>query len=407
MKTGKTRQSGFFNGASAGIVRSLSLAFVIMVSEVPSQKYFGNIWQWRTAADAPASFTELYDQVTIRKWGKWDRAEKIRGVYDWDTLDAMYDWAEKTGSLVKQHAFIWHSSEPVWFDTSKAPYNNPDSVKAIVYKWISDYVKRYKTKIDMIDVLNEPLEGNNQLTIKQLLGGSGATGWDWVVWPYQTARDLCRIHAPNAKLILNEFNVLKGDSRTTKFLELVKVLQDRKLIDGIGEQGHFYEGAILNPSDANYIDTAVMRRNLNRLAATGLPIHISEFDMSLKDDQEQLLAYKTVFPMFWEHPAVAGITLWGYLAPDMWRFNAYLIRSDGTERPALTWLRGYLTKTTVTGKRITTGSPAVSRALPSRLVVCTGNGGYLTPVVKHASGNSIDFYKINGSRINKERNKFK
>ena len=47
--------------------------------------------------------------------------------------------------------------------------------------------------------------------------------------------------------------------------------------------------------------------------------------------------------MFWEHPAVQGVTLWGF-RPGLWRDNqrAYLVRKDGSERPALMWLRGYV-----------------------------------------------------------------
>ena len=44
----------------------------------------------------------------------------------------------------------------------------------------------------------------------------------------------------------------------------------------------------------------------------GLPIHITELDIPGNDDPVQLANYQRIFPVFWEHPAVAGITLWGY-----------------------------------------------------------------------------------------------
>lgn len=37
-----------------------------------------------------------------------------------------------------------------------------------------------------------------------------------------------------------------------------------------------------------------------------------------------------------------GVTLWGYQQNQIWRTNAYLLRSDGSERPAMTWLKGYI-----------------------------------------------------------------
>ena len=44
----------------------------------------------------------------------------------------------------------------------------------------------------------------------------------------------------------------------------------------------------------------------------------------------------------YEHSAVKGITFWGYLQGRTWIPNSHLIRSDGSERPALTWLKQYM-----------------------------------------------------------------
>jgi endo-1,4-beta-xylanase len=117
-------------------------------------------------------------------------------------------------------------------------------------------------------------------------------------------------------------------------------LRVRGLIDGIGIQGHRFEfeGA----------DTATLRKNLDRLASTGLPIYISEFDLGnmndegTPDDAMQLSLYKRVFPVLWKHPAVKGITLWGYQQNQMWQPTCYLILTNGKERPAFTWLADYI-----------------------------------------------------------------
>ena len=85
-----------------------------------------------------------------------------------------------------------------------------------------------------------------------------------------------------------------------------------------------------------------IRSTLDRLATTGLPIYISELDINFSNDDAQLNRFKTLFPLLWHHPAVKGITFWGYKEHHIWRRQAYLLRGDGTERPALTWLRQYL-----------------------------------------------------------------
>ena len=88
---------------------------------------------------------------------------------------------------------------------------------------------------------------------------------------------------------------------------------------------------------------SVHRTNLDSLAATGLPIYVTEMDIDGPTDEQQLRDYQRIFPVFWEHPGVRGITLWGFRR-GLWRDKegAYLIRKDGSERPALEWLRGYV-----------------------------------------------------------------
>ena len=63
-----------------------------------------------------------------------------------------------------------------------------------------------------VEVLNEPL--NAPPPYREALGGSGTTGFDWVIKSFELARK----HFPKAKLILNEFNVIIEDGLTTNYL---------------------------------------------------------------------------------------------------------------------------------------------------------------------------------------------
>jgi endo-1,4-beta-xylanase len=112
----------------------------------------------------------------------------------------------------------------------------------------------------------------------------------------------------------------------------VGLLHERGLIDGIGVQAHGLQFA--NP--------ALVRTNLAALAQLGLPIYVSELEFETSDDAAQLAMYQRMFPLLWEHPAVAGVTLWGYRAGAIWKPNAYLLDWGDEERPALQWLRAYL-----------------------------------------------------------------
>jgi hypothetical protein len=95
---------------------------------------------------------------------------------------------------------------------------------------------------------------------------------------------------------------------------------------------------------------AVHKANLDRLAATGLPIQVTELDIDgvasggVAGDVVQLRNYRRIVPVFWEHPGVEGITVWGWRQPNHWRNaqNAPIVLSNDTPKPAALWLYNYV-----------------------------------------------------------------
>ncbi len=276
-----------------------------------------------------------WNQVTPGNDGKWGSVENIRGIYNWTNLDKIYGYTISRGLLYKHHTLVWGSQQPAWLsglDTA--------AQRDAVTKWINAVGARYPM-MTMIDVVNEPLH-TPLPTYMNALGGSGTTGWDWVITAFSLARTAC---APGVKLILNDYNILSSATSTTNFLAIITLLKDRGLIDGIGVQGHYFEFRSDIGATGGYVyDIPTLKANLDRLTATGLPVYITEFDVDEPIDANQLAQYKIYFPIFWGNPGVKGITLWGYIQDDVWSShpNTYLIRTDGTERPALTWLRTFL-----------------------------------------------------------------
>jgi hypothetical protein len=172
-------------------------------------------------------------------------------------------------------------------------------------------------------VVNEPLHA--PAGYREGLGGSGSTGWDWVITVFELARKYCT----KSKLILNDYGIVNDANATRRYLEIIKLLQDRELIDIIGVQSHYF-------NLENY-PVSTIKKNLDELAKTGLPITSSEFDLR-GDENTQLNRYKTYFPIFWEHPAIIGVTLWGYTT----NWGGAIIMSGGREYAALKWLRTYV-----------------------------------------------------------------
>jgi endo-1,4-beta-xylanase len=279
-------------------------------------KFLGNIL---SSSKTDENFATYWNQVTPEDNGKFGYVERTRGSIDWSVLDAMYQYAQSHGFPFKEHNFVWGNQQPDWMDSIPA-----DAQRLEVTKWIREFGERYPNT-QFIDVVNEPIHLPPKY--KDALGGDGATGWDWVIWACATARQYC----PHAQLLINDY-CLPGTKDVDVFIEIVTLLKERNLVDGIGVQLHMFEK----------VSDDVIRSTLDRLTTTGLPIYISELDINFSDDGAQLNRFKTLFPLLWHHPAVKGITLWGYKEHHIWRRQAYLLRGDGTERPALTWLRQYL-----------------------------------------------------------------
>jgi endo-1,4-beta-xylanase len=239
----------------------------------------------------------------------------------WKWLDTAYQFARTNNMPFKQHTFVWGNQEPSWISKLTAQEQREE-----VDEWIKLFGERYPD-VEFIDVVNEPV--HRPASYREALGGAGETGYDWVVWCFETARRYC----PNAKLIMNEYELLNIDAIIDSFLTIVNILQSRDLIDAIGAQSHWFS--------VQSAPTGMIQGNLDRLAATGLPVYSSELDIR-GSDSVQLVDYRRIFPVLWEHPGVAGITLWGWRENNTWIDSSHLVDKNGNERPALAWLRTYV-----------------------------------------------------------------
>jgi hypothetical protein len=78
---------------------------------------------------------------------------------------------------------------------------------------------------------------------------------------------------------------------------------------------------------------------------TQIPLFISEYDIASNDDNDQKNCYSQQISYFMENEHIAGITIWGYIYGATWTSggNSGIIR-DGKDRPAMTWLKDYLSK---------------------------------------------------------------
>ena len=357
-------------------------------------KFLGNVFD----SSVPADFQQYWNQVTPENAGKWQSLEPTRDNFNWAGLDLAYNFAKTNGLPFKHHTFIWGNQQPSWIESLAA-----EEQLAEIEEMIETYCQRYP-ETDYIDVVNEPINdpplgiGNGNYI--DALGGTGTTGYDWVIKSFEITKQYC----PDSKLILNEYGIINDNNRTNQYLTIINLLKERDLLDGIGVQGHRFEleGAM----------NTTLSSNLDKLGDTGLPVYISEFDLGniadtgTPDDAKQLELYQRIFPVLWNHTAVQGITLWGYRQGETWQKTAFLKRSNGAERPALQWLKTFVPDTyggtfcypvTSVEDQDDDIISAYPNPSPDGSVLLTFNGGAADGLIRDINGRTIkSFHLANG-----------
>jgi GH35 family endo-1,4-beta-xylanase len=310
-------------------------------------KFLGSAW---SPGNASANFVNYFNKVTPENAGKWGSAEPTRDSFNWNDLDTAYNLAKSNGYPFHFHVLFWGNQQPNWIDELTT-----EEQLVEIHEWLAAIAARYPA-IDILEVVNEPLHDppctreNGGGGYCDALGGRGTPEerakdpdreWLWIVNSFKLARQ----YFPNAKLMLNDYSIENETPQTTRYINIIKLLQAQNLIDVIGLQGHAF-----SQSEAAPMPT--YRANLDRIASkTGLPIQITELDVDGTEDAVQLAGMQKIFPIYWEHPQVEGVTLWGYKQFNHWRNaqGAWLVwsqaGSEGAERPAMTWIRGYVNNT--------------------------------------------------------------
>ena len=198
-------------------------------------------------------------------------------MFNWNDLDTAYNLAKNNGLPFHFHVLFWGNQQPNWIDELPVEEQLEE-----IHEWLAAVSARYPA-IDILEVVNEPLHDppctreNGGGGYCDALGGRGTPEerladpnreWLWI----SNAFKLAKQYFPNAKLMLNDFSIENTTNDTTRYLNIIKLLQAEKLIDVIGVQGHAF-------SQGEAAPMPTYRNNLDRLAQRLLPIHVTELDV--------------------------------------------------------------------------------------------------------------------------------
>lgn len=320
-------------------------AFLSMLTVANAQlnqnpcKFLGNIttsYNWQEQADAKETnekYYQLWDQITSENGSKWGSIHIGRGQFNWTNADRAYNYAKEHGFPFKFHCLIWGSQYPSWIKNLSV-----SETYDVIVEWM-DAVKAHYPDLELIDVVNEAICVNgqyhspyNETKIIEALGGTGRTGYDWIIKAFHMARE----RWPNAKLIYNDYNTFRWQKN--EFIALVKALIDGGApIDAYGAQSH----------DLTDMEFDEFKRAMDETQQKlGIPMYITEYDIGTDNDALQLQRYKEQIPYMWEADYVAGVTLWGWIYGKTWTTNGNsgIVNKNGQgeDRPAMKWLREYM-----------------------------------------------------------------
>ncbi len=289
-------------------------------------KFLGNITTGNNNMDFNGfKFSDYWNQVTPENATKWASVEGTRGQYNWGGADNAFNYAKNHNFPFKFHCFVWGSQYPGWIKDL-----SPSERYKAIEEWM-DAAKKHYPDLQLIDVVNEAMEGhqNDTYLMREALGGNGKTGYDWLIKAFEMAHE----RWPNAILIYNDFNVLQWG--VNEFIGLVGTLRDAGApIDAYGCQAHHFT--------LNNCAQSTLKNNLSTIQdGLKMPMYVTEYDISFANDADQEKRYKEQIPLFWEADYVAGVTLWGWFVGSTWAENTGLIKNN-QERLALKWLREYM-----------------------------------------------------------------
>lgn len=252
------------------------------------------------------------------KWHRWffpTAGPGRRWTRD-ETLKAL-DWLYAQDVRVKGHVLVWggwgFTPRPVREMADKAERDR--RLPGMIEDFIRQVTSATRDRLVIWEVVNEPL---NEPDYINLLGEETAASW------FKLAREL----APSAQLIINEYRMLTGaesPDMVERYLALISRLRGHGApIDGIGIQGHFGQ---------QMPDIADIAADMDRLASSGLPIQITEFDINTPDEQLQADFTRDFLILCYSHPAFNGFINWGYWEGTHWLPLGAMYRKDWSIKP--------------------------------------------------------------------------
>lgn len=301
-----------------------------------------------------------FNVITAGNDMKPENLQAKKGVFTFDTADAMIQKAHDNNIQVHGHVFVWHQQTPAWMNSevdengkqitvknekgidTPVPLSREEALDNM-RNHIETVVKHFGDKVISWDVVNEAIDDNSlqnpsdwKSTLRKASMWYQSIGDDYIEQAFLIARKaLDDNNLTNIKLYYNDYND-ENPKKAQAICAMVKELNDnykkatgtdKLLIDGIGMQAHYN----LTTKPEN-VESA-----LQNYSDLGVKVSVSELDITTgsgatqsdKDAKAQAYLYAQLMKIYKKHAeSISRVTIWGLDDGNSWRKEFFPLPFD-------------------------------------------------------------------------------
>ena len=228
-----------------------------------------------------------FHRVTISNGLKWKHHAAQK-----HNVERFLDWCLEHDLPVRGHCLVWGGFRRIPDELGHLRFDRP-ALREAIERHVTEFASMYNEPLIEWDVLNEPWTEHEFM---DLLGQEAV--YDW----FRLAEEA----NPGLTRWINDYGVLTRPNRRHQdfyFDYIADLLKQNVAVQGIGFQGHIPERFEPTPPEE-------MLATLDRFAALGLPLQVTEFDFETTDLDLQA-RYTTDFLItVFSHPAMTGLVTW-------------------------------------------------------------------------------------------------
>ncbi len=278
-------------------------------------------------------FKDLFNYATLAFY--WSSYERRQGNPRHAYTQEVAKWCHEHGITCKGHPLAWNYSDPAWLP------DEPDAIRRLQLRRITDCVSRFRGLIDIWDVVNEATDFQRkafQERAPKMTRMWARTGRiELVTQCFKAAREANR----DATLLINDY---RTDPTYVRVIQQLTEQVGKQPFDVIGIQSHMHGGTWPN---------AKIWEVCERFAQFQVPLHFTEMTIlsgqsggqrargnkswpsTPAGEQRQADEVERVYTMLFSHPRVTGITWWDFADRNAWqKAPAGLLRKDLSPKPA-------------------------------------------------------------------------